>query len=163
MTTGQLFLHSWRHFLGLHLSSLTIAIRVSRSAISSSAAAEGRAPRRKGWWSRKRSGGGGKEREGYSFGSVADTCARRRGLDQTLGSGPVLVLMPGRPGATGPGFVYSSDSPILFSCFPFFLSLFSLLFPLSFFMVYFSLSVEEQNSSLEPCKKKRSSLGGLRR
>ena len=49
LTTGQLFLHSWRHFLGLHLSSLTIAIRVSRSAISSSsAAAERRAPRRKG-------------------------------------------------------------------------------------------------------------------
>jgi hypothetical protein len=33
LTTGQLFLHSWRHFLGLHLSSFTIAIRVSRSAI----------------------------------------------------------------------------------------------------------------------------------
>jgi hypothetical protein len=28
---------------------------------------------------------------------VADTCAPRRGLDQTLGSGPVPVLMPGRP------------------------------------------------------------------
>lgn len=29
LTTGQLFLHSWRHFLGLHLSELTIAIRVN--------------------------------------------------------------------------------------------------------------------------------------
>ena len=27
-TTGQLFLHSWRHFFGLHLSVFTIAIRV---------------------------------------------------------------------------------------------------------------------------------------
>lgn len=34
MTTGQLFLHSWRHFLGLHLSEVTIAIRVNRSDIS---------------------------------------------------------------------------------------------------------------------------------
>ena len=33
LTTGQLFLHSWRHFLGLHLSELTMAIRVNRSAI----------------------------------------------------------------------------------------------------------------------------------
>ncbi|RKP24128.1 hypothetical protein SYNPS1DRAFT_7454, partial [Syncephalis pseudoplumigaleata] len=30
-TTGQLFLHSCRHFLGLHLSELTRAIRVSFS------------------------------------------------------------------------------------------------------------------------------------
>lgn len=29
LTTGQLFLHSCRHFLGLHLSELTIAIRVN--------------------------------------------------------------------------------------------------------------------------------------
>jgi hypothetical protein len=33
-TTGQLFLHSWRHFLGLHLSELTIAILVNRSDIA---------------------------------------------------------------------------------------------------------------------------------
>lgn len=33
LTTGQLFLHSCRHFFGLHLSVLTIAIRVRRSAI----------------------------------------------------------------------------------------------------------------------------------
>lgn len=32
-TTGQLFLHSWRHFLGLHLSWFTIAILVFLSAI----------------------------------------------------------------------------------------------------------------------------------
>lgn len=32
-TTGQLFLHSWRHFFGLHLSWLTIAILVNLSAI----------------------------------------------------------------------------------------------------------------------------------
>lgn len=32
-TTGQLFLHSWRHFLGLHLSWLTMAILVFLSAI----------------------------------------------------------------------------------------------------------------------------------
>ena len=32
-TTGQAFLHSWRHFFGLHLSELTIAILVSFSAI----------------------------------------------------------------------------------------------------------------------------------
>lgn len=31
LTTGQLFLHSWRHFFGLHLSLLTMAIRVNRS------------------------------------------------------------------------------------------------------------------------------------
>lgn len=30
-TTGQDFLHSWRHLLGLHLSELTMAIRVSLS------------------------------------------------------------------------------------------------------------------------------------
>lgn len=34
MTTGQLFLHSCRHFFGLHRSELTIAIRVNRSAIA---------------------------------------------------------------------------------------------------------------------------------
>jgi predicted transcriptional regulator len=34
LTTGQLFLHSWRHFFGLQRSELTIAIRVSRSVIS---------------------------------------------------------------------------------------------------------------------------------
>lgn len=33
-TTGQLFLHSWRHFFGLQRSELTIAIRVNRSAIT---------------------------------------------------------------------------------------------------------------------------------
>lgn len=33
LTTGQLFLHSCRHFLGLHLSAFTIAIRVNRSDI----------------------------------------------------------------------------------------------------------------------------------
>ncbi|KAI9593846.1 hypothetical protein BDF19DRAFT_386933, partial [Syncephalis fuscata] len=32
-TTGQLFLHSCRHFFGLHLSELTSAIRVSFSAM----------------------------------------------------------------------------------------------------------------------------------
>lgn len=32
-TTGQLFLHSWRHFLGLHLSWLTMAILVFLSAM----------------------------------------------------------------------------------------------------------------------------------
>lgn len=31
--TGQLFLHSWRHFLGLHLSWLTMAILVFFSAM----------------------------------------------------------------------------------------------------------------------------------
>lgn len=34
-TTGQDFLHSWRHFFGLHLSSETIAIRVTFELISS--------------------------------------------------------------------------------------------------------------------------------
>ena len=29
LTTGQDFLHSWRHFFGLHLSLLTIAILVN--------------------------------------------------------------------------------------------------------------------------------------
>lgn len=29
LTTGQDFLHSWRHFLGLHLSALTMAILVA--------------------------------------------------------------------------------------------------------------------------------------
>jgi hypothetical protein len=52
LTTGQLFLHSWRHFLGLHLSSFTIAIRVSRSAICGGGL---RRPRRKP--------GGGREAE----------------------------------------------------------------------------------------------------
>ena len=33
-TTGQDFLHSWRHRLGLHLSELTMAIRVSLSVSS---------------------------------------------------------------------------------------------------------------------------------
>lgn len=33
-TTGQLFLHSWRHFLGLHLSWLTMAILVFLSAMA---------------------------------------------------------------------------------------------------------------------------------
>ena len=33
LTTGHDFLHSCRHFLGLHLSLLTIAIRVSLSAM----------------------------------------------------------------------------------------------------------------------------------
>lgn len=34
LLTGQLFLHSWRHFLGLHRSELTMAIRVNRSAMA---------------------------------------------------------------------------------------------------------------------------------
>ena len=34
LTTGQLFLHSCLHFFGLHLSPLTIAIRVRRSDIA---------------------------------------------------------------------------------------------------------------------------------
>ena len=33
LTTGQLFLHSWRHFFGLQRSELTMAIRVRRSDI----------------------------------------------------------------------------------------------------------------------------------
>ena len=33
-TTGQLLLHSWRHLFGLHLSALTIAMRVKRSCVS---------------------------------------------------------------------------------------------------------------------------------
>lgn len=33
-TTGHDFLHSWRHRFGLHLSSLTIAIRVCLSVSS---------------------------------------------------------------------------------------------------------------------------------
>ena len=33
LTTGQLFLHSCLHFLGLHLSELTMAIRVNLSDI----------------------------------------------------------------------------------------------------------------------------------
>ena len=32
LTTGQDFLHSWLHFLGLHLEALRIAIRVSESS-----------------------------------------------------------------------------------------------------------------------------------
>ena len=35
LTTGQNFLHSWRHLLGLHLSLLTMAIRVKASFASS--------------------------------------------------------------------------------------------------------------------------------
>jgi hypothetical protein len=35
LTTGQLFLHSWLHFFGLHFSALIIAIRVKRSFGSS--------------------------------------------------------------------------------------------------------------------------------
>jgi hypothetical protein len=31
LTTGQDFLHSWRHFFGLHLSLLTMAILVNSS------------------------------------------------------------------------------------------------------------------------------------
>ncbi len=34
-TSGQERLHSWRHFEGLHLSSLTIAMRVSSSDLNS--------------------------------------------------------------------------------------------------------------------------------
>ncbi len=30
-TTGHAFLHSWTHFFGLHLSMLTMAIRVNAS------------------------------------------------------------------------------------------------------------------------------------
>jgi hypothetical protein len=37
LTTGQLFLHSCLHFFGLHLSALTMAIRVSLSAIFAAA------------------------------------------------------------------------------------------------------------------------------
>ena len=33
LTTGQDFLHSWRHFLGLHRSLLTIAILVNLSCV----------------------------------------------------------------------------------------------------------------------------------
>jgi len=36
LTTGQDFLHSWRHFLGLHFSVPTMAIRVSESSPPSS-------------------------------------------------------------------------------------------------------------------------------
>ena len=36
-TTGQERLHSWRHFLGLHLSLLTMAIRVILSALGAAA------------------------------------------------------------------------------------------------------------------------------
>lgn len=32
LTTGQDFLHSWLHFLGLHLDVLTIAMRVRLSS-----------------------------------------------------------------------------------------------------------------------------------
>lgn len=32
LTTGQDFLHSWLHFLGLHLDVLTMAIRVKFSS-----------------------------------------------------------------------------------------------------------------------------------
>jgi len=38
LTTGQDFLHSCRHFLGLHLSVLMIAIRVSLSDILANSA-----------------------------------------------------------------------------------------------------------------------------
>lgn len=96
LTTGQLFLHSWRHFLGLHLSSLTMAIRVSRSAISSCAAAEREAPKWRGRWSQKRTTAAVGRRGVYPFGSVADTCSRQRGRpNPRIGTRfRVLLLFP---------------------------------------------------------------------